>query len=100
MLIGDMLDVWRKGKSVANPALWKNLGATASALAGVVSSALAVAAAFGYRVDLDDRTVEALAGGVAGLLFLFSGGVHIVTSDKVGLPAKRDAELPGASGTA
>lgn len=100
MLIGDMLDVWRKGKSVANPALWKNLGATASALAGVVSSALAVAAAFGYRVDLDDHTVEALAGGVAALLFMFNGGVHIVTSDKVGLPPKRDTEFPSNSGTA
>ena len=47
MLMGDIIDVFRKGKSVANPAVWKNLGATSAALAGLASSALAVAAAFG-----------------------------------------------------
>lgn len=99
MLIGDILDVWRKGKSVANPTLWKNIGATTSAIAGIASSALAISAAFGYRIDLDDHAVEAIAGGIAGLLFLFNGGVHIVTSDKVGLPSNSNIELPGASGT-
>ena len=92
MLMGDIIDVFRKGKSVANPAVWKNLGATSAALAGLASSALAVAAAFGYRIDLDDATVQALAGGIAGALYLFSSGVHIATSEKVGLPSKTDSD--------
>ena len=92
MLIGDIVDVFRKGKSVANPALWKNLGATTAAIAGLASSALAVAAAFGYRIDLSDDAVQALAGGIAGALFLFNGGLHVATSDKVGLPAKPEAD--------
>lgn len=92
MLIGDIIDVFRKGRSVANPELWKNLGACSAALAGVGSSALAVAAAFGYRIDLDRDALEAIAGGIAGVLFLFNGGVHLATSDKVGLPPKPDAD--------
>ncbi len=90
MLIGDIIDVFRKGRSVANPELWKNVGATGSAVAGVATSALAVAAAFGYRIDLDDAAVQALAMGVAGVLYLVGGGLHIITSDKVGLPPKSD----------
>lgn len=92
MLIGDIVDVFRKGKSVANPELWKNLGATSAALAGLASSALAVAAAFGYRIDLDGAAVEAIAGGIAGVLFLFNGGVHLASSEKVGLPAKPEPD--------
>ena len=88
MLIGDIVDVFRKGRSVANPELWKNMGACSAALAGLGSSALAIAAVFGYRVDLDRDALEAIAGGIAGVLFLFNGGVHLATSDKVGLPAK------------
>lgn len=90
MLIADIFSLFRKGKSVANPVLWKNVGATASAVAGVVTTALAVAAGFGYRVDVGSDVVEALAMGVAGVLYLVSGGLHITTSDKVGLPDKTD----------
>ena len=92
MLIGDIIDVFRKGKSVANPAGWKNLGATSAALAGIASSALAIAAAFGYRLDLDGAAVEAIAGGIAGALFLVQSGLHIATSDKVGLPPKTESD--------
>lgn len=89
MLIGDIVDVFRKGKSVANPALWQNIGASSAAIAGLLTSALAVAAAFGYSLDISDPVVQALAYGIAGVLYLLSVGVHITTSDKVGLPAKR-----------
>lgn len=88
MLIGDALDVFRKGKAVANPALWKNIGATSSLLAGLLASALAVAAAFGYQIQVESSVVEAVAGGIAAALYLLNGGLHIVTSDKVGLPDK------------
>lgn len=99
MLIGDAIDVFRKGKTVANPVLWKNVGATASLLAGLITSALAVAAAFGYRLDVDSDLVEALASGVAAALFLLSGGLHITTSDKVGLPPKPESgDGPGETG--
>jgi hypothetical protein len=94
MLIPDALDVFRKGKMIANPMLWKNIGATSSVLAGLVTSALAVAAAFGYRLDLDSHVIEALASGLAAVLFLLSSGVHVVTTDKIGLPAKPEPLEP------
>ena len=95
MLIQDALNVFRKGQMVANPALWKNIGATSSLLAGLITSGLAVATAFGYRIDVDSHLVEALASGIAAALFIVSGGLHIATSDKVGLPAKPVDQQPG-----
>lgn len=94
MLINDALDVFRKGKSVANPVLWKSIGATSSMLAGLITSGLAVAAAFGYPLPLGDDLVQALAGGVAAALFVFGGGLHVATTDKIGLPAKRNTDEP------
>ena len=101
MLLGDCIDVWRKGKAVANPALWKNIGASTGAIAGLLTGVSAVAGAFGYHVDLSGDLTQALAGGIASLLFIFVGGLHVTTSDKVGLPAKcEDSEgVPdGANG--
>lgn len=92
MLIGDFIDVWKRGKAVANPALWKNIGGTTSVLAGLVSGVLAIASAFGYRFDLPDDFAQSLAGGIAAVLFVFSGSLHWTTSDKVGLPSKRDGD--------
>lgn len=97
MLIGDAINVFRKGRSVANPALWKSIDATAAALAGLFASGLAIASALGYSVGIDDSAVQALATGVAGVLYLFHTGVSVVTTDKIGLPAKRGAE-PGTPG--
>ena len=92
MLIGDILNVWRKGQSVANPAAWKNVAAVTENVAGLITSGVAIAAAFGYHLNLSDPLIQQLAGGVAGLLFIFGGSVHIITSEKVGLPSKTDAD--------
>lgn len=93
MLIGDCIDVFRKGKSVANPKLWKDIGATSSATAGLVVGVLGIASVLGYRIDLTNETIQALAYGIAGVLYLFNSGVHIVTSDKVGILSDK----PGTS---
>lgn len=92
MLIGDAIDVFRKGKALANAAAWKNRAAATDLVAGLLASALAVGAAFGYRVDLDADTVQALAGGLAAVGYLVSAGLHIATSDKVGLPPKPELD--------
>lgn len=95
MLIQDALNVFRKGQTLANPEGWKYLGATTSAVAGLVTSGLAVSAAFGYPIAVDDELVQALAGGIAAVLFIVNSGLHIATSDKVGLPAKPVDQQPG-----
>lgn len=103
-MLGDLLNAWRLGQSVANPAAWKVVGATSSALAGILFSALALARDFGVDIQIVDEEVQALAMGVAGVLYLFTGSVHIVTSEKVGiLPALDQAQragVPHASGQA
>ena len=90
MLIGDILDVFRKGKCVADPVLWKNIGVTTGTVSGLITSALAVSAGFGYTVDVADDVVQSLAAGIAGVLCLVSTGLHITTSDKIGLPPSSD----------
>ena len=91
MLIGDFIDLFRQGKAVADPAKWKAVGVTTDAVAAFLTTALAIASAFGYRVDVAGDLVQAVAAGLAALLFVFSGGLHIATSEKVGvLPAKAD----------
>ena len=95
MLLGDIFDVFRKGKSLANAAAWKNRAVASDLVAGLLASGLAVSAAFGYRLDLDADTLQALAGGVAAVGYLLSAGVHIATSEKVGLPAKPESDAGG-----
>lgn len=101
MLIGDIIDVFRKGKSLANAAAWKNRAVATDLLAGLLASGLAISAAFGYRLDISDDTLQALAGGIAAVAYLFSAGLHITTTDKIGLPAKaedNDERLSASNG--
>jgi len=91
MLIGEIFGAFRQGKELANAAAWKNRAIAGNALAAFASSCLAIASAFGYQLDIDRGTLEAVAGGVAALVCLLNGGVHITTSERVGLPPKSEA---------
>ena len=84
-----VLDLFRKGESVANKEAWKTGQITATALAGVVMAAANVAAAYGHPMPagLDADSVTTIAGGVIGIVNLV---LTYVTSEKVGLlPAKQ-----------
>lgn len=94
MLIGDMFDVWKRGKAVADPALWKNIGATTGRVSALATAVLAVATAFGYRIDMSDDLIQAAAMGIAAVLYAFTGELHITTSEKVGMSSK-DSDTGG-----
>jgi len=81
-IIRAAFDVFRAGQSVSNPAAWKN-----AQLVGTLLTALvALVAAFGFDLGLSD---EEIVGGAVFIAALANGILVIVTSKKVGLPAKK-----------
>lgn len=99
MLIGDFLSAFRQGKELANASTWTNRAAATTALTGFVASAIAIAGAFGYKLDIDPQLVQDAASGVVALVCLVSAVMHIVTNKSAGLPAKSEAS-PGSEGYA
>lgn len=81
-IIKSAFEVFRAGQAVSNQAAWKN-----AQLVGTLLTALvALAAAFGFDLGLSD---EEIAGGAIFIVALVNGVLVIVTSKKVGLPAKK-----------
>ena len=86
--IPALLQVFQKGKEVANPGAWKN----AQIVAGLLTAILSVLAAFGYDFGIGQSDILLIAGGVVGV-----GGaiITVITSQKVGFRQKAPTtELP------
>jgi fructose-1-phosphate kinase PfkB-like protein len=80
--------LFQQGKSLANAATWKNRTVATNALVAVIGAGTLIAKGFGYDLHLDQQTVEALGAGVAAAVAVFNSVMHVISSDKVGLPAK------------
>lgn len=89
-----LLDLFRKGSSVANPALWKQGGmALQVVLVGLILSANTVAGMFGYDLNISEAQAGSIAAGVVTVVCIV---FTYVTSDKVGiLPAKPEVPPEG-----
>lgn len=85
--VASVIDLFRKGQSVANPEKWKNRQVTATVLATVIVAGANTATAFGYPVPVDMDTANTLA---VGLISIFNAVMTYVTTDKIGLPEKID----------
>ena len=82
----DLLDLFRKGAAVSEPALWKNRSALTLALTALILTGCRVAKGYGYDVPIGETEAATLAAGIAIVVGLFS---TYATSEKVGLlPAK------------
>ena len=86
-----LLDLFRKGNAVADPALWKSRQIKATLLLPVFGALIAVLRAFGLEVPLDDTQITQL---VTGLVVVINLLLTYSTTDKVGLPAKPDRDPP------
>ena len=86
-----LLDLFRKGNAIADPALWKNRQIAATVLLPVFGALVATLDAFGVKVPLDDTQITQL---VTGLVVLLNLVLTLTTPDKVGLPAKPDRDPP------
>lgn len=84
----DLLNLFRKGDSVANPEAWKDTGNAVMLLVPFITAAVKLAGDFGYGLTLTVDQATAIAGGVVAVVQFV---VHNVSSDKAGiLPAKAD----------
>lgn len=80
-----LLDLFTKGKSVANPEAWKNGQISTNVLAPVVVATAAVAASFGIPVPVSPDDLVLVT---AGFLSIFNTVMTIITSEKVGVAVK------------
>jgi hypothetical protein len=80
----SLLDLFRKGNSVADPVLWKVGGISAMVLVPLVLALDRVATAFGFPLGISTEAASDIAAGLVALVGVVS---HIVSSDKIGLPA-------------
>jgi len=78
----DLLDLFRKGAAVSEPALWKNRSALTLALTALILTGCKVAKGYGYEIPISETDAASIAAGVAIVVGLFS---TYLTSDKVGL---------------
>ena len=85
----SILDLFRKGNAVLDPALWKNRQITATVLAGVILALVHVLSAFGFAVPIDMDTANAIAAGVIGLVNVV---LTMTTTDKIGLPVEPEVK--------
>ena len=80
-----LLDLFRKGNAVADPALWKHRQITATILIPIFGSLVAALDAFGVKVPIDDLQITQF---VTGLVVAINLVLSVTTTDKVGLPPK------------
>ena len=88
--MGKLLALWdlfRKGTSVDDPALWKNRQITVTVLAPVIMSLAHLTNTFGLDIQLDADTAATIAAGIIAVVNVV---LTYTTSDKVGLPSKAD----------
>lgn len=86
MLIGDAVSVFRAGKKLTNATTWKNGQLLGSTLVTLIGGGLAIAAAFGYKINLDGDGISAISLAVVAVVGLFNGGVTVATTTSIGLP--------------
>lgn len=85
--VAAVIDLFRKGQSVADPGKWKNRQVQATVLAGVIVAGANVATVFGVPIPVDVDTANTIA---VGLIAVFNTILTYVTTDKIGLPEKVD----------
>jgi hypothetical protein len=90
MLITDIMTAFRQGKELANAETWKNRAVLLNALVAFFAAALGIAKGLGYAIDIDHDTLQNLAAGVVAAVGVFNSVMHVVTSQRVGLPPVGD----------
>jgi hypothetical protein len=86
--LSAFLDLFRKGKEVANPAAWKNGTITVNAVAAVLASVVGVAKVFGYDLPVSQEILDQAAVGIVAFAGAGNAVMHVITSSKVGVSTK------------
>jgi hypothetical protein len=83
--ISGFMDLFKKGKEVANVEAWKNGTIAVNSVLAVLGSAVSLGKGFGYNLGIDDATLQSLAAGLVSVAGLFNAIMHVITSARVGL---------------
>jgi len=83
--IGLFWDLLKEGKSLANPAIWKNYDQLLNVFILLITGIGSVIAIKYPGFNIDSATAAQIAGGIIGLLTVKSHLVNAMTSDKVGI---------------
>lgn len=81
----DLFRVLRAGEELANAETWKKRQVLVNALTVLLSSGLAVAAAYGHAVAIDADGVASIAGAIAALVGVFNTWATVSTTERIGL---------------
>lgn len=89
---------FQAGKELANAKTWKQRQLLGTALATFLGAGVVIAKGFGYDIPLDDATLHQIGDAVAVLVGAGNVVLTVVTSQKLGLPAKGGAAGDGGDG--
>lgn len=82
-------NLFHQGEEVADAAKWKNHQITVNTLAALLATVVALSKAFGYEIPISDDQLAGIGGGLFALTNVL---LTIITSTKVGLPARPESE--------
>jgi len=78
--------LFRKGSALADCAKSGDKAAIAGAIVGVLLAVSGIAAAFGYSLQIDSDTIQAVGTLGASLAVLWINGWHVAANPAIGLP--------------
>ncbi len=92
----NIFEALKDGKSLENPAGWKNIQITSSLVGAVMTFIIHILPLFGVTLPIDNDTMQTVikpvSDGIAAILFIFSAYLTPATSEKVGIPVKEKIE--------
>lgn len=95
----DLFRVLRAGEELANAETWKRRQVLVNALTVLLSSGLAVAAAYGHALNIDQDGVASIAGAVAAVVGVFNAWATVATTERIGVQGNAgDPPSAGADG--
>lgn len=81
--VQTMLQLFKAGKRVSDPAKWKARQIEASVLVTAIWASINTASAFGFEIPISADTVDAAAVAVLAIVNVV---LTVTTTNKIGLP--------------
>lgn len=80
--ISSLIELFKAGSAVADPAMWKKGQITASLFIAVLYALVHVASAWGLNIPIDQDTINNVS---VGALAVVNWVMTLITTDKIGI---------------
>lgn len=97
MILGDFFSALQAGKELSNATTWKKAQVVVAKLSILIGAVVSILGAFGYAIPLTPEQIGILAGAVGVIVGLFNGTATVVSTSRIGLPARGDVLPDGRS---